>query len=51
MRYVNIFSSAKKHESYDETLKVLAEAKSITDNFFNNVIVNDEKSGYKKKIV
>ena len=28
------FSSAKKHESYDETLKVLAEAKNTTDIFF-----------------
>ena len=42
------FSSAKKHESYEETLKVLAEAKSITDNFFDNVIVNDENSDIKK---
>ena len=42
------FSSAKKHESYDETLKVLAEAKSITDNFFDNVIVNDENLDIKK---
>ena len=42
------FSNAKKHESYDETLKVLAEAKSITDNFFDNVIVNDENLDIKK---
>ena len=42
------FLSAKKHESYDETLKVLAEAKSITDNFFDNVIVNDENLDIKK---
>ena len=42
------FSNAKKHESYDETLKVLAEAKSITDNFFDNVIVNDENLEIKK---
>ena len=42
------FSSTKKHEKYDETLKVLAEAKLITDNFFNNVIVNDENSDIKR---
>jgi len=42
------FSSAKKQESYDETLKLLAEAKPTTDNFFDNVIVNDENSDIKK---
>ena len=42
------FSSAKKQESYDETLKVLAEAKTTTDNFFDNVIVNDENLDIKK---
>ena len=42
------FSSTKKHESYDDTLKILAEAKPTTDNFFNNVIVNDENSDIKK---
>ena len=42
------FSNTKKGESYDETLKVLAEAKLITDNFFDNVIVNDENSDIKK---
>ncbi len=42
------FSSAKNKESYDLTLKVLAEAKPITDNFFDNVIVNDENSDIKK---
>ena len=42
------FSSTKKQESYDETLKVLAEAKPTTDNFFDNVIVNDENSDIKK---
>ena len=35
------FSSTKRQESYVETLKILAEAKPITDNFFDNVIVND----------
>ena len=42
------FSSTKKKESYDETLKILSEAKSTTDNFFDNVIVNDENSDIKK---
>jgi len=42
------FSSTKKQESYDETLKILAEAKPITDDFFDNVIVNDENSDIKK---
>ncbi len=42
------FSSVKKYESYDETLKILADAKPITDNFFDNVIVNDENSDIKK---
>ena len=42
------FSSTKKRESYEETLKVLAEAKPTTDNFFDNVIVNDQNSDLKK---
>ena len=42
------FSSARKNESYDETLKVLAAAKPTTDVFFENVIVNDENSDIKK---
>ena len=42
------FSNTKKQESYDETLKILAEAKPATDNFFDNVIVNDENSDIKK---
>ena len=42
------FLSAKKHESFDETLKVLSEAKPTTDIFFENVIVNDENSDIKK---
>jgi len=42
------FSNTKKQESYDETLKVLAAAKPVTDNFFDNVIVNDENSDIKK---
>jgi len=42
------FTSTKKHEKYDETLKVLSDAKFITDNFFENVIVNDKNSDIKK---
>ena len=42
------FLTTKKRESYDQTLKILAEAKPTTDNFFNNVIVNDENSDIKK---
>jgi len=42
------FSSAKKWEKYEETLKVLAEAKPATDNFFDNIIVNDENLDIKK---
>ena len=42
------FAGTKKQESYDETLKVLAEAKPTTDNFFDNVIVNDENLDIKK---
>jgi len=42
------FSSTKSRENYDKTLKILANAKPVTDNFFNNVIVNDENSDIKK---
>ncbi len=42
------FSRAKKQESYEETLKILAEAKTANDNFFDNVIVNDENSDIRK---
>ena len=42
------FSSTRKKESYDETLKILSGAKLTTDNFFDNVIVNDENSDIKK---
>ena len=41
-------AESKRRESYDETLKVLAEAKPTTDNFFDKVIVNDENSDIKK---
>ena len=42
------FASIEKRESYDETLNILAEAKPATDNFFDNVIVNDENLDIKK---
>ncbi len=42
------FASIEKRESYDETLKILAEAKPATDNFFDNVIVNDENLDIRK---
>jgi len=42
------FLSTKKSESYNETLKILADAKLATDSFFDNVIVNDENSDIKK---
>jgi len=42
------FSRAKKGESFEDTLKILAEAKTTTDNFFDNVIVNDENSDIRK---
>ena len=42
------FSNTKKYENYDETLKILAEAKPSADIFFDNVIVNDENLDIKK---
>ncbi len=42
------FSSTRKQESYEETLRLLAGAKLTTDSFFDNVIVNDENSDIKK---
>jgi Glycyl-tRNA synthetase, beta subunit len=42
------FSSIKKDESYEETLKILSQTKLTADNFFDNVIVNDENSDIKK---
>ncbi len=42
------FSNTKKYEKYDETLKILASAKQVTDVFFDNVIVNDKNLDIKK---
>jgi glycyl-tRNA synthetase beta chain len=42
------FSTNLKKEDYTHTLQILAEAKNTTDNFFDNVIVNDDNSDIKK---
>ena len=42
------FSNTKEKGNYDETLKILAGSKSITDNFFDNVVVNDDNLDIKK---
>ena len=42
------FSSSIRKENYDQTIEILAEAKLITDNFFNKVIVNDKNLDIKK---
>ncbi len=44
----NYFLSTKKIENYEETLKILGEAKPITDVFFDKVIVNDDNLNIKK---
>jgi len=38
----------KKRENYEEVLQMLCETKLETDNFFNNVIVNDKNLNIKK---
>ena len=42
------FSSVIKNENYEKTLEVLSSAKKTTDNFFENVVVNDENENVKK---
>jgi len=42
------FAATRKKENHEETLRVLVGAKLITDNFFENIIVNDENSDIKK---
>ena len=42
------FTTTSKDESYEHTLQVLAGAKVVTDNFFDNVIVNHENREVKK---
>jgi len=42
------FLTNKRYENYDDTLKILAEAKPVTESFFDNVIVNDKNVDIKK---
>jgi len=42
------FSSVIKNENYEKTLEILSSAKKTTDNFFENVVVNDENENIKK---
>jgi len=42
------FSSVAKNESYEKTLEILSSTKKTTDNFFENVVVNDENENVKK---
>jgi glycyl-tRNA synthetase beta chain len=37
-----------KNENYEKTLEILSSTKKTTDNFFENVIVNDENEEMKK---
>ena len=42
------FSSSLKNENYEKTLEILSNVKQTTDNFFDNVVVNDENKDIKK---
>ena len=42
------FSSTIKNENYEKTLEILSSAKKNTDDFFDNVIVNDDNKNIKK---
>tara|TARA_B100000686_G_C16790116_1_gene978066 strand:+ start:740 stop:2806 length:2067 start_codon:yes stop_codon:yes gene_type:complete len=42
------FSGAIKNENYEETLQILSNSKKYTDNFFENVVVNDNDENIKK---
>ena len=42
------FSSVIKNENYEKTLEILSSAKKTTDDFFENVVVNDENEHMKK---
>ena len=44
----NYFFKTKTTEDYSETLQVLAGAKHVTENFFSNVIVNEENINIKR---
>jgi glycyl-tRNA synthetase beta chain len=41
------FTIKEDRKNYDELLKKLAEVKELTDNFFDNVVVNDENQDIK----
>ena len=42
------YSNVIKDENYKKTLEILSSAKKTTDNFFENVVVNDENENMKK---
>ena len=42
------FSSTMKNENYEKTLEILSSTKKTTDDFFDNVIVNDDNENIKK---
>ena len=42
------YSNVIKDENYKKTLEILSSAKKTTDNFFENVVVNDENENVKK---
>lgn len=42
------YSNVIKDENYKKTLEILSSAKKTTDNFFENVVVNDENENIKK---
>ena len=42
------FSSVVKNENYEKTLEILSDTKKTTDNFFDNVTVNDQNESIKK---
>ena len=42
------FTTVIKNENYEKTLEILSSAKKTTDNFFENVVVNDENENVKK---
>ena len=42
------FSSFNKNENYEKTLEMLSNTKTVTDDFFEKVIVNDDNKDIKK---
>jgi len=42
------FSTTVKDENYEKTLEILSNTKKTTDNFFENVVVNDKNKNIKK---